>query len=173
MRSMASVATWMAESKPKVTSVAREIVVDRLGHADDGQSFGGQFESDLLRAVAADDDEGVEPDGLGVADDFVGEIAHRLLSVIVDAIGEGIAAIGGAEDGSAARQDAADVVERERAAFFRPDEAVEAVADADDVVAIFEDGGFYRRADDRVESGTVSTPGTDADFLNLSHVDFF
>jgi len=47
-----------------------------------------------LYEFSADDDDGIEAHGLGVAEDFVREIADRLLPVIDDSIGEGIAAIG-------------------------------------------------------------------------------
>ena len=147
-----------------------EVVVDGFGDADDGQSFLRQFEADLLRAIASDDDEGVHAQGFGVVDDIIGEVAHGLVPVIVDAIGEGIAAVGGSEDGSAARQNAADVVELEGTAFFRPDESVKAIANADDLVAILVDGGFNRGADDRVEAGAVSPTGADANFSDFSHL---
>ncbi len=76
---------------------------------------------------------------------------------------ERIAAVGGAEDGASAGQDAADVFEGEFARAFGPDEPVEAVGDADDLPLIFQDGGLDRGADDRVEAGGVAASGTDAD----------
>ena len=88
---------------------------------------------------------------------------------MIDAIFERIAAIGGTQDGAAAGQNTAHVTEQEGAAFFRPDESVKAVADADDVVTILEDGGFHRGSDDGIETGTVSSASADADFSDFSH----
>jgi len=147
----------------------REIVVNGLGDSDDVESLGGEIEPDLLGAVAADDDESVEADGLGVLDDLIGEVAHGLIAVIVDAIGEGIAAIGGSEDGSAAGQDSADVVEHEGTALLGPDESVKAVADSDYVKAVLENGSFNGGADHGIETGAVASTGADANFSNLRH----
>src|SRR5208282_2041047 len=144
-------------------------IVDRLGDADDGQPFGRQFEADLLRTVAADNDQRVQSHGLGIVDDLAGEIAHRLLSVVGDAIGEGIAAVGGSQDGSTARQDSAYIVEQQWTAFLGPDEAVKAVANSDDLISILEDGGFHGSADDCVESRAVSTSRADTNGSNLRH----
>ncbi len=144
-----------------------EVVVDGLGDADDGQTFLGQIEADLLGAIATDDDEGVEAHGLGVVNDFIGEIADGFVSIVVHAIGEGVAAIGGSEDGSAARQNAAHIVEQQGAAFFGKDESVEAVTNADYLVSILEDGSFYGGPDDCVEARTVSSAGTDSNFSDL------
>ena len=169
MRSMASVATCMRGVKAEGDVGGREVIVNGLGNADDGQTFGGQVEADLLGAIAADDHESVQAHDFGVMDDFVGEIAHCLMPVIADAVGEGIAAIGGAKDGPAAGQNAAHVIQHQGTAFFRPDEAVKAVANANDFIAILEDGGFNGGADDCVETRAVSPAGTDANFSDLSH----
>lgn len=82
---------------------------------------------------------------------------------------ERIAAVGGAEDGSAARQNAADFLEREFKGFFRPDKTVEAIGDADDLPSILEDGGFSGGADDGVKAGRVSATGCNTDTANVRH----
>ena len=104
-----------------------------------------------------------------VGDDLVGDVADDFLAVFVGLVVEGIAAVGGAEDRAAAGQNAADVFEGELERFFRPDEAVEAVGDADDLPVVFEDGGLDGGADDGVEAGSVAAPGSDADTANVGH----
>ena len=53
--------------------------------------------------------------------------------------------------------------------FFRPDQAVKAVGDADYLPFVFEESRFDCRADDGVEAGGISTPGADADAVNVGH----
>ena len=100
---------------------------------------------------------------------FAGNVAHHFLAMLDFLVVERIAAVGGAEDRSAARQNAADFLEREFEGFFRPDQAVEAIGDADDLPSIFEDGGFGGGADDGVEAGRVSASGGDTDTANVRH----
>jgi hypothetical protein len=71
---------------------------------------------------------------------------------------EGIAAVRGAEDGATARQDSAYVSELEFARPFGPDQAIEAIRNADDPPLIFQDGGFYDCAYNRVQAGRVAPP---------------
>ena len=61
-RSIASVAICTAVWKPNVKSVAAEVVVDRLGHADDRDAvLRVQPGRDAERVLAADRDQRVEP----------------------------------------------------------------------------------------------------------------
>ena len=50
-----------AESKPKRVGGADDVVVDRLGHADQRDAHLGELVGDGEGAVAADDDQAVEP----------------------------------------------------------------------------------------------------------------
>ena len=59
-RSMASMAMLTAVSKPKVKSVRGEIVVDRLGHADDVDAQVGELRGDAQGVLAADRDQRVD-----------------------------------------------------------------------------------------------------------------
>jgi hypothetical protein len=149
-----------------------KVVVDGLGNSDDGEALLGEIETDLLSAVTADDNQRVKPHGLCVVDDFVGIVADGFDAIVVDAIGEGIATVGGAEDRSATGQNAAHIIEQQGAVLLRPDEAVKAVVNTNDLVAVLEDGGFYGGANDCVETGTVPSAGADADFSDLRHEAF-
>ena len=80
-----------------------------------------------------------------------------------------VATVSGAEDCSSARQDTADFLEREFEGFFRPDQAIEAIGDADDLPSIFEDGGLGGGADDGVEAGRVSAAGGNTNTANVRH----
>ena len=59
-RSRASVAQDTALKKPNVKAVARQVVVDRLRHADDGNAVLVELLGDGQRAVAADADQARE-----------------------------------------------------------------------------------------------------------------
>src|SRR5882762_8120719 len=82
---------------------------------------------------------------------------------------EGITAIRGAQDSAVARQDTADVFERELARLLRPEQAVEAVGDANDFRLMLENGRFDDSAEDGVEAGRVTAARTDADGANVGH----
>ena len=117
----------------------REVVVNGFGYAHDRHASTEKFECDGLRALAADADYRIDPELAGIGDDFIRNIARDFLAVFDGAVLEGIAAIGGAQDGAAARQNPADVLQREFVGFFRPDQPVEAVRDADDFPLIFQE----------------------------------
>ncbi len=135
---MASVTVCSAVSNPNVTCGGGKIVVDGLGHTDDFQSLLEKLVADLLRSIAADGDDGVDAELGRVGDHLAGNVARNFLAVLDVLVVEGIAAVGGAEDRSAARQNAGDFLEREFEGFFRPDQAVEAIGDADDLPSVLE-----------------------------------
>src|SRR5205085_2953293 len=91
-----------------------------------------------------------------------GDVLLNILAVDLRLVAERIAAVGGAEDGAAARQDAADVVEREFARALRPDQPIETVFDADHLPAVAADRALHRRADHRVQPGAIAAAGADA-----------
>src|ERR1700722_665690 len=148
---------------------SRKIVVDGLGHADNFQSFLEKLISDFLRAVAANADDGVDAQLVRVGDDLSGNVARDLVAVDHAFVVKRIAAVGGAEDGASAGQNAGNFLERKFESFFRPDEAVEAVRDADDFPAVAQDGGFGSGADDGVETGSVPASGGDANAFDVRH----
>ena len=119
-----------------------KIVVDRFGHAHDLHAALEKLQRDGLRALAADADYGIDSQLAGVGDDFIGNIASHFFAVLDGAVFEWIAAIGGAKNGAAARQNAAYMLQCEFVGFFRPDQSVEAVRDADDLPFVFQEGAF-------------------------------
>src|SRR5690606_9185864 len=79
--------------------------VDRLGDADQlDAALAGEPAQDLEAAVPTDADEGVEAEAAIAADDFVRAVLERAVG---HREGEGVALVGGAEDGAAAAQDRA------------------------------------------------------------------
>jgi len=146
-----------------------EIVIDGLGHADNLHSLLKKFVPNLLRAVAADGDDGVNAQLGGVGNDLGGNITRYFLAILNGSVVEGIAAVGGAENGAAARQNAAHFLEREFEGLFRPDEAIETIRDADDFPSVLDDGSFGSGANDRIEAGSVAASRTDADTANVGH----
>ena len=102
-RSIASVAICSAVSNPNVTSVAAEVVVDRLRHADHVHAVGVQTVGDAERVLAADRDQPVEV--------VVGERLAHLVDAVVALVRVRPRA---AEDRSAARQDPARRLDRQR-----------------------------------------------------------
>ena len=104
-----------------------------------------------------------------VGDYFVRDIANDFFTILDRFVVEGISAIGSAQDRAATRQDAANVFERELAGFFRPDQAIKAVRDADDFPLVFKDGRLDGGADDGVQAGRIATPRADADAADVRH----
>src|SRR6478736_9859998 len=128
-----------------------DVVVDRLGHADDGKTVLVQAVDDTHRALATDADDGVEPVPV------VG-LAHALEAVLV---GERLVAAR-AEDRATEGQDAAAPVDVEDLVVVVHDPAP-GIAEADDGAVVRDLGGAGRAPDDGVEAGTVPAPGEDAD----------
>src|SRR5579863_8895897 len=75
-----------------------KIVVDGLGHAHDLHALLKELERDLLRAISANGDYGIDSELVRVGDDFVGNIADDFHAVLNGAVVKGIAAISGSED---------------------------------------------------------------------------
>ena len=148
---------------------AGDVVIDGFRHADDRNPALGELMCDGQRAVAADDHERVEPHLAERLHDAVGIVAGPVGSL--DGMGEGIAAIGRAENRAAEAQDAGDVARRERPRSTWLDQTVEAVFEADALDAGVA-GGLDDGTDDGVQAGGVTAAGEDADAGNRSdHVD--
>ncbi|MGC4082396.1 MAG: hypothetical protein QM736_09890 [Vicinamibacterales bacterium] len=90
-----------------------DVVVDRLRYADERNPLLKELVRDAERAVAADADQRVEPHLLEHLDDTIRVVARAF--GCLDGIGEGVAAIDGAEDCSAEAHDAAHVVRGQNA----------------------------------------------------------
>jgi hypothetical protein len=129
---------------------AAQVVVDRLGDADEGKPRLVEAVGGAQRVLAADRDEAVQVERRHVgADDLDAVLAL-----------EGVGARG-PEDGAAAGQDAARRLDRELdvAVLERPSPAV---AEADDGVAVHVDPLADHGADDRVQPRAVATAGEHA-----------
>ena len=148
----------------------RDVVVDRLRDAYHRQPMLPEEPlGDRQRAVAADHDDGVEPQTLDVGLDGVRGVDDLLLAVRPPIhVSERVAAVGGTEDRPAARQDPLDVVALElpRLHLDQPREAVE---DADRRGPIVDPARLDGGANDRVQSRGVAAPGEDADPSNRTH----
>jgi hypothetical protein len=105
---MASAAMTKAVSKPKVTSVGVEIVVDGFGDADNVDALVKEIARNVLRAVAAGDDHGVDTETPGVLHTQGRVIANDFLAILHGFVGKRVAAIAGAKNCAATRQNAAD-----------------------------------------------------------------
>jgi len=163
---MASVAKLTALSKPKTVRRAGDVVVDRLGHADNGDAAGKELVADGQRAVATDDDQGVEREPVAGVDAPL-RVVHGL-AVALARVGEGVAAVGGAEDGAADPQDAGHVLGQQHARAVGVEQPVEAVLQAQDPDSRV-DGGLDDGPDDRVEAGGVAAARQDTDALDVRH----
>ena len=146
-----------------------EVVVNGLGHANHRQATAMQIQSDLLRAVTAHHDERVQAQSTGVVEHALREIAHDFLPVLGQLVLERIAAVGGTEDGSTPRQNAADALRIQPYRLLGPDQPVKTVADADHLPSVFLHRTPYRRPDHRVQSGTIATASANADGVYLAH----
>jgi hypothetical protein len=110
------------------------------------------------------------PSFFRVGNDLVGNIADDFLTVLHCLVLKRVAAVGGAEDGAAAGQDAARTFERKFNRALGPDQPIEAVGDADDFPVIFENGRIADSADDGVKPGRVAAPGPDANATYVRHI---
>ena len=146
-----------------------KIVVDGFRHTDDVHSLLEKLERDRLRTVPANADHGIDTQLARVGDDLIRNIADDFHAILDGAVVEGIAAIRGSENGTAAGQNSADIVEGEGTRFFRPDQAIEAIGNADDSPVVFENGRFHGRADNRIQARSISASGTNADTANVRH----
>src|SRR5581483_6067043 len=128
-----------------------------------------ELESDALGAITANDDHRVEAHAARVGDHLIGHVANFAAAAVLKLVLERIASVGGAENGAAARQDAADGLQCQLERALRPDDPVEAVANADDAPAVLQDRRAGRAADYGVESGAIPAPGADANGPYVGH----
>ena len=131
---------------------AGQVVVDRLRDADDVDAEVGELGGDAEGVLAADRDQRV--------DAVVGEVLLDLLDAALD-----LERVGprGAEDGAAARQDAAALLGMPSSMVSALERALPAVAVADELVAVHLDALADDGADDGVEAGAVAASGEDSD----------
>ncbi len=134
---------------------AGEVVVDRLGDADDVHAEVGELGGDAEGVLAADRDQRVDAQA--------GEVRLDLLDAAVDLERVGT---GRAEDGTAARQDAADLGHPER--LGQPlQRATPAVPEAQKLVTVGVHTLADHRADHRVQAGAVAAAGQHTDTHNV------
>ena len=142
---------------------ALHVVVDRLGHADHGQSLPGQVPRDLHAAVAANGDERVESARAERRDQLVGAVGLPARPIGVgDDVAEWIALVGGAEDGAAEMHDAADVLGSEAHHAVEREQPFVTALDPVYLPAPVM-GGEHDGPDDGIESGGVAAAGIDGD----------
>src|SRR5262249_57113153 len=99
----------------------RQVVINGLRNTHNLNPAAKQVERDLLGTVAANNDDGINAQLADIADDLVGHVLNDFPPVLNHLVLEGIAAIGSAENGAAARQETAHVLEFELAGSLRPD----------------------------------------------------
>ena len=164
-RSIASAANDTAVSKPKHVVVPTMSLSMVLGTPTIGNALQVELVGDRQRAVAADDDQGVQPHLVEGLDHTI-----RVVRLPVGGVGrvlERVAVVGRAEDRATETENAGDILRRERRGSATGPAAVEAVLETDD----FDLGvgsGLDDGADDRVEPGGVAAAGQDADFPNCT-----
>jgi hypothetical protein len=137
-----------------------DVVVNRLGDANNGQAALVELVGDAKSAVAADDDERIEREVVEHLD-----ASHRVIVGApgrVERIRERVPAVRRAEDGAAGPVDASDVGWRDPAPAVRLDEAFEAVLEPYRLAVV-----MRRRLDNgpnyRVQPGGVAAPRQQTD----------
>ncbi len=141
----------------------RQVIVDGLRHPHQGHAQAGELMGDLQGAVAPDDHQPVEVQAAEVVQANPGKILHHLAAVLGGLVGERVAPVGGAQDGAAAGQDAADARVVELAGLPGPDQAVESVFNAQHPPAVVDQGRLHHPANHRVQPRAVPAPGANAD----------
>ncbi len=129
----------------------RDVVVDGLGDADDGHTRVRQHPGGREGALAADRDQCVH----AVTAAQLGAVLRRFAQPVA-------LQPGGAEDGAAAGEDAADRVEVE-GAEVAVEEALEPVLEPDDFIAVTHHGTVHDRADHCVQAWAVAACGENSD----------
>ncbi|CAL2072087.1 hypothetical protein GPN2_22421 [Streptomyces murinus] len=128
-----------------------DVVVDRLGHADDRETRVGEHPGRRQGALAADRDQRVDaelPDHVG------GPLAGLPQPVPLQP--------GGAEDGAAQGQDAADRVQVE-GPVVAVEQAPVAVLESNDLVVVLRHRAVHDRTDHGVQAGAVAACGENSD----------
>ena len=135
-----------------------EVVVNGLGHADDGDAVFEELLRGAQRAVAAHDHQGAQAElleiGLGLVEDF----ARDAVALAVAGLGGKAALVGRAQDRAADEEQRVHFLVVERPVAQRFEQALEAVEKADGVPAPF-GGTLDDRPDDRVQAGTIAAAG--------------
>ena len=91
-----------------------DVVVDGFGHADHGHTQVMQLAGDTQGAVAADHDQTIQIEGANAFNQQAGDIFNDGFTIPDHFAGKGVAAVGRAEDGAAARQNALHLLKAER-----------------------------------------------------------
>ncbi len=125
---------------------AHEVVVERLGHANDGGTALGEPVRDALGAVATNGDQGVEVFAQGVEDPFAATLG------VVEVVA------GRAEQGAALADDAGEFLGDELSTRIVTREPGPAVGDADEFVSVAK-GHHAQPANRRVQARRVATSG--------------
>ncbi len=139
------------------------VVVDRLRHADDLHPALEELLRNGQRPVAADGDDGVDPEACGVVEDLAGAI-----DLDVGAIGlahgklERVSAVSRAQDRSAQVRDAAHRVAGQGDDVVFAEQAVIPTTDAEHVPSTTS-GGQHGGANDGIEPRGVAATGRDRD----------
>ena len=141
-----------------------DIVVDRLGHADDLQFAQlGQLAQNAEAAVAADDDDRIETEFAAAADDLGRAI---LDGAVHHGVGERIALVGRAEDRAAlAHHRTVEHLRRQHFVLKRSrQQSCRTFPQADHCPTEYV-GAVNRRADNGIEAGAVAAACENADAL--------
>ena len=141
-----------------------EVVVDRLGHADDVlEALVDELLRERHRAVAADDDQALEGELVQVRHALLRHV-HDLDAAVgqLDRVRERVRPVARAEHRPAARQHVRHLRGAEVDVLLLV-EALEPVPDPDDLPAVGLSGVEGHRADDTVEARAVTTAGQDPD----------
>ena len=137
-----------------------QVIVDRLGHADDQAAALDQAHRRAKRAVAADDDNPVDVKLLDTRDHLVQNVDVGRFAVRSSLLAqERIAPIRRAEDRPAFGQDAAHVSRRQRPQAAFADETVVTVDDAQHLPAVLADRRLDDGAHHRIEARRISAAG--------------
>ncbi len=140
-----------------------KIVVNRLGHADNRDAGLVHLLRDGQRTIAANGHQRGNAQrfhaGLRRLHQFLGELAR----FAVAGLGGKLAAIGRAENGATAHEQAVERLVIQHAIALRRQQTVVAAKDAEGFPAAL-GGGFGDGADHGVQAGTVAATGDDANF---------
>jgi hypothetical protein len=147
---------------------AAEVIIDRLRTPHDLHPEAGEAFRNRHRPVAAGDDHPVETQLSVPVQGLARSILLRPSVALAHGVAKRVVPIRRPQDRPTAGEDAPDVGELERLGETILTEAAESVHESDELVPELTHSVLDRRPYERVQAGTVTTPGHDAELKEAS-----
>ena len=144
----------------------QQVLVDGLGHSNDGQSGLEELIGDGQRTVSPNHDQPVQLHCPDLVDDFLGVVLRFYFALFVsDRIAKGIPLTGRSQNSASSGKDAPHRVQCQGHHLIGLKETFEAVLASPDFPAMPENSRFDYRPDNGVQSWAIAATVENTDFL--------